>query len=226
MRATPRRRGHVITRWCAVFVCVGACTASADTGLRRYDFERDDRLTAAEHFRPWAGVMARARDERSLLDACYADATLCPTYLRGLRHVLVRARGLSPTQQIDLTNQFINRRGWRMERRSVDDWRTLGEFLRRGGDCEDFALAKYLVLRELGFAADDLRVVIAYDWKTRDHHAVLAIRDAGQARLLDVEGGTRHGTANPNYRYRYALNEVSIWDHTIPAKTIHEGENL
>ena len=55
-----------------------------------------------------------------------------------------------------------------------------GEFLHRGGDCEDYALAKYLALRALGFAAADLRIVALSDAARGLHHAVLTVRLEGR----------------------------------------------
>ena len=37
-----------------------------------------------------------------------------------------------------------------------DYWATPLQFLDRDGDCEDYAIAKFVSLRELGFAADEL----------------------------------------------------------------------
>ena len=50
------------------------------------------------------------------------------------------------------------------------------DFLTKGGDCEDYASAKYFMLRGLGFPAEDMRIVITYERKLRGYHAVLAIQ--------------------------------------------------
>lgn len=55
-----------------------------------------------------------------------------------------------------------------------DYWTTLEEFLRQGGgDCEDFALAKFQVLVQGGVASNRLRLAYTVDPKTLVKHMVL-----------------------------------------------------
>jgi predicted transglutaminase-like cysteine proteinase len=67
----------------------------------------------------------------------------------------------------------------------ADYWKAPGEFLGRGGDCEDFAITNYFSLRRLGFQASDLRIVIVNDANLKAFHAVLAVRLNGTVWLLD-----------------------------------------
>jgi predicted transglutaminase-like cysteine proteinase len=145
--------------------------------------------------------------------------------------LLDRIRDLSLDRQIRVINRYVNNRRYRHDRsgtvgsalsnetvRVPSRWSTLGEFLRRGGDCEDYATSKYQLLRTLGVPASDLRVVVVLDRDTREHHAVLAVRRAGEenAWLLDSDDQIHRG--HPfGYRFIYALNETSIWDHELDA---------
>ncbi len=87
------------------------------------------------------------------------------------------------------------------------------DFVRRGGDCEDYATTKYFLLRTLGFTSDDLRVLVVYDRRLRDYHAVLAVRSApGSIWLLESDNTIQKGGLY-GYRYVFAINEDSIWDH-------------
>ena len=110
-----------------------------------------------------------------------------------------------------LANRFINTRRWQIEPRRDDDWRTLEDFLQLGGDCEDFAIAKYFLLRQFGFAADDLRVAITWDREVSDYHAVTVVRLDGEVFILDVDGAPRR--TQSNYRFLFSINETGIWDH-------------
>jgi predicted transglutaminase-like cysteine proteinase len=69
----------------------------------------------------------------------------------------------------------------------VDDrWATPLETLARGaGDCEDYAIAKYAVLRAAGVDEDDLRLIVVRDTKQREDHAVVAARLEGRWLVLD-----------------------------------------
>ncbi len=57
-----------------------------------------------------------------------------------------------------------------------DYWATPGEFMARFGDCEDFAIVKYLSLRLLGFKERELRVVAVKDLNLKIGHAVLIVK--------------------------------------------------
>jgi predicted transglutaminase-like cysteine proteinase len=53
------------------------------------------------------------------------------------------------------------------------------------GDCEDYAIAKIVALREAGVAPEDLRLVIMRNTLSGEDHAVVAARLEGHWRLLD-----------------------------------------
>ena len=53
----------------------------------------------------------------------------------------------------------------------VRRWRPLRP---RRGDCEDYAIAKYVALREAGVARENLQLVLVRDRAVRQDHAVLA----------------------------------------------------
>lgn len=56
-----------------------------------------------------------------------------------------------------------------------DYWATPVEFMSRFGDCEDYAIVKYLSLRMLGFKEDELRVVAVKDLNLKVGHAILMV---------------------------------------------------
>lgn len=53
------------------------------------------------------------------------------------------------------------------------------------GDCEDYAIAKYVALEEVGVAGEDLRLVVVRDTRRREDHAVVAVRLDGRWLVLD-----------------------------------------
>ena len=53
------------------------------------------------------------------------------------------------------------------------------------GDCEDYAIVKYVALRELGILPDDLRLIIVQDDKRETGHAVVAVRYEQRWLILD-----------------------------------------
>jgi predicted transglutaminase-like cysteine proteinase len=184
-----------------------------------YSFE-----TAEEFFAPaaawpaWQDTLDRHYSERETVQQCLRDAEACPQRLRGLRHILLRGADLTPEQQIRLVNRYINRQPYKDDRVSSqsvagNQWETLTEFLHHGGDCEDFAVAKYFVLREFGVDAEDMRIVIGRESQRATYHAMLAIRfDEGVWLLENDNTIHRNGYQDIN-RFVYAINEQGIWDH-------------
>ena len=203
------------------------CLFAAPTILA-YDFSDEaDYLAPAENWPAWHNTMERASQEANKIQGCLQDKRRCERWLRSLHVVGDRSRNLSQKQQLEIVNRYINRhRHYRRDRRNQDaaswgdeavfsQWSTLLEFLQRGGDCEDYATAKYTVLRLLGYSADTLRIVVVYDRKTREYHAVVAVHDEqGNTRLLDIDNRI-YGRKPTAYRYVYAVNENSIWDHSV-----------
>ncbi len=82
--------------------------------------------------------------------------------LRAWRELLATQRGVDESVKLDVVNLFFNRIPYvtDLEHWGKDDyWATPTELLAsNGGDCEDYAIAKYLTLRELGVRSDRLRI--------------------------------------------------------------------
>ena len=199
---------------------------SAGPAAAGYRFDdNDDYLTGASALPGWADTLARHAGEQGAIARCLANAAECEGRLRSLRHVIVKGAGLDEKKQLHLVNRYINKRRYRRDRRMIapsiaeggeatlsSHWATLLEFLHRGGDCEDYATAKYFLLRELGFAAEDMRVLVTYDRRARAYHAVLAVRgNDDSAWLLDSDNTIRRAAAS--YKFIYAVNETGIWFH-------------
>jgi predicted transglutaminase-like cysteine proteinase len=67
-----------------------------------------------------------------------------------------------------------------------DVWSSpLATFATGAGDCEDYAIAKFVALQDAGVAADDLRIVILRHDILEEDHAVVAARLNGNWVMLD-----------------------------------------
>ena len=71
------------------------------------------------------------------------------------------------------------------ERYGADFWASPLQTL--GGDCEDYAIVKYVVLRELGITAHDPRLIIVQDQKRETGHAVVSTTIDRCLRLTSME---------------------------------------
>lgn len=84
----------------------------------------------------------------------------------------------------------------------ADRWETPVEMFARGGDCEDFALTKYFVLRDLGVAEGAMRLAIVWDNDDKEQHAVLFVEVDGQSWVLDNKFAEPVPAARVAARYR------------------------
>ena len=98
-----------------------------------------------------------------------------------------------------------------------DYWATPFEFLKRGGDCEDFAIAKYTALRALGVPENRLRIAIVQDLQKNIPHAVLIVYTDNGAMLLDnqIKRAVKADTVR-HYKPIFSINQTAWWLHTAP----------
>ena len=79
------------------------------------------------------------------------------------------------------------------------------------GDCEDYAIAKYVVLREAGVPAADMRLLLVHDRAVRQDHAVLAVLDNGRWIVLDNRHPMLLETASlPQFTPLFALDHQGV----------------
>lgn len=98
-----------------------------------------------------------------------------------------------------------------------DYWATPVEFFKRGGDCEDFAIAKYTALRALGVPESRLRIAIVQDMQKNIPHAILIVYTDEGAMILDnqIKTATRADKIK-HYKPIFSINQDAWWLHTAP----------
>ncbi|HLJ00225.1 MAG TPA: transglutaminase-like cysteine peptidase [Bradyrhizobium sp.] len=139
----------------------------------------------------WRGVEAEIEHEAETLAQCRDEPESCtsPAALRFLAMV-EEARSKTGHDKLDTVNRRVNgaiRYTSDFEQHGVADlWSApLATFTSGRGDCEDYAIAKYALLREAGVAVEDLRLLLVRDTSIRQDHAVLAVREDGRWAILD-----------------------------------------
>lgn len=166
----------------------------------------------------WTRVLEEMEREQPAYDACAQDPARCTSpALRSWREMLEAAGGLGRRERLEAVNRHFNRSAYRTDRDLYGQneyWATPSEFLARSGDCEDYAIAKYFALRQLGFGEDELRIVILMDEIRAIGHAVLAVYDEDEILVLDSQSDL----ILPHSRYKhyvpqYSMNETTRWAH-------------
>jgi predicted transglutaminase-like cysteine proteinase len=138
----------------------------------------------------WDDLRSRMRTEEEAIAACRADTASCPEPARHFLEIVELGRQREGRSRLGEINRAVNLRikpanDW--VQHGVDDfWSAPLATLGTGaGDCEDYAILKYAVLRELGVAVDDMRFLIVRDIRRSTNHAVLAVREDKQWLILD-----------------------------------------
>lgn len=119
--------------------------------------------------------------------------------------------------QLKAVNKYFNQWPYRLdiERYGVTDyWAAPEEFLTLSGDCEDYSIAKYFALKQLGFNSRHMRIVVVKDRIRNVGHAVLAVYLDGTAYILDnLSNLVLPHTKYSHYIPQYSVNETNRWAH-------------
>ena len=154
-------------------------------------------------WRKWRGLEADMVKEQAVLDRCRDDTGSCPSYAAQFLRVIAAVKSRSGRARLEEANRAVNAAiryvSDLSQHGEIDRWSApLATFATAKGDCEDYAIAKYVALRESGFPQDELRLVLLRDRAVRQDHAVLAahlddrwlILDNRQARLIEDADAT------------------------------------
>jgi len=165
----------------------------------------------------WLEVAHKLDDERVQLALCDGDREHCASdaVLKFLA-IVDSGRQREGRARLGEINRAIN-----LSIRAVDDiiqygqidvWSSpLATFYRGAGDCEDYAIAKYVALRMAGIAPEDLRIVVMVDTVRREGHAVAAAKLDGHWLILDNRRTMMvEDMALRNYRPLFVIDDNGV----------------
>ena len=138
----------------------------------------------------WADLQSRILAEKETLAACRSGDRYCPAAARRFLSIVDNGRRRQGRAQLGEINRAINlsiRPMSDLAQYGVEDyWAAPLESLGSGaGDCEDYAIAKYVALEESGIAPDDLQLEIVRDIEHQATHAVVTVHYNGEWLVLD-----------------------------------------
>lgn len=141
-------------------------------------------------WRKWRAAKATIALELQQVEACRSDEASCGDATRRFILIVDEIRSRSGGAKIETANRLINTTIRYMsdlaQHAAVDVWSAPLASLDTGrGDCEDYAIAKYVVLREAGVPEHDLRILLVRDRKVREDHAVLTVKNGDKWSVLD-----------------------------------------
>jgi len=218
------RSAHMALRVCCVGLCllVGAfCPGGAEAA----DFTRsifrssESRNDSIRPFVKWVTMLERKLEQQPDLDSRGCGFGLyesCGPYY--WRQFLQEQNGKPRLDQIDAVNTYVNKFTYVLDQVNwgvPDFWETPLEFLDKKGDCEDFAITKYVTLKRLGFNAADMRIVAVQDLSLDGAaHAILLLRFDGKDLVLDNQvSAVTTAEKVLHYRAIFSINEQHWWKH-------------
>src|ERR1700692_1390132 len=163
------------------------------------------------------GGRRRLDDESVQLALCDGDRDRCvsPSALRFLA-IVDNARARDGRARLGEINRAINLAIHPMsdlaQYGEIDVWSSpLVTFANGAGDCEDYAIAKFVALRQTGISPEDLRIVIMRDTIRGEDHAVAAVRLDGHWLMLDNRRMAMVEDANArNFRPTFVIDQTGI----------------
>lgn len=206
----------------AVLGCFVAAPASADGPALFNTIEY--RTNDLDALPKWKATLSRIAKEQSH----YAESR--SKAVRAWQAMIRAQRNHHQIDQLKSVNRFINQWRYRSDSynyQTSDYWASPAEFFKRSGDCEDYAIAKYVTLRQMGFSAEQLRLVVVKDLVRDLAHAVLAVYVAGDVYILDnVNNQVRLQAEVAEYAPYYSVNEHARWAHAAAPAKVASADSL
>lgn len=146
--------------------------------------------------------------------------------------ILTQDKALSERDKLEKVNRFFN------YFRFVDDiklwgvknyWATPIEFIGvNGGDCEDYSIAKYYTLLELGVPDEKMRITMVKALRLNQYHMVLAYYEtpASVPLILDnIDGKIKPATQRKDLLPVYSFNGTQLWLNKEKGRGVLAGDS-
>ena len=169
-------------------------------------------------FPKWTGTLNRYFDQKKLADRPCGSDKFNPCDLQNWQSKIASLQGKPLMTQVTEINLYLNKVRYVLDPVNwgvADYWSTPGEFFEVDGDCEDYAISKFISLRALGVPNDQMRIMIVQDQNLGGIiHSILAVKLNGKVYILDNQI-PRLVEANSIYHYKpiYSINESAWWRH-------------
>jgi predicted transglutaminase-like cysteine proteinase len=125
--------------------------------------------------------------------------------------------------QIKAANSLMNKKPYIEDQPNwgkSEFWATSYEFLKKSGDCEDYSITKYMLLKEAGIPVENMRI---FSVRLRSlggiGHAILVVYQGNKAWVLDNRNPSVMDASLVKLEFQpvMSLNENQWWYH-LPSK--------
>ncbi len=156
------------------------------------------------------------RETLAWVESRYGEAAA--QRVRRWRDLMNGQRDLPERDKLALVNSFFNELPWKSDQElwgKKDYWATPIEALGiRGADCEDYSIAKYFTLREMGVPEEKLKIMYVKALKLNQAHMVLTYYptpDAVPLVLDNINGEILPASHRRDLAPVYSFNASSLW---------------
>ncbi|MBF0138948.1 MAG: transglutaminase-like cysteine peptidase [Magnetococcales bacterium] len=116
-------------------------------------------------------------------------------------------RALEGVEKLERAHQFINKQ---VTYRDLPQWKSPLETFTQGGNCKDYAIAKFLLLEEGGLPASEMRLVSLAPTGSRPAHVILVARINQKHYVLDSAGRSQSQHVVPLDAFN-ERNRTIVW---------------
>lgn len=211
------RRGAVVIGSCALALTIGLASPAEARSYPELFRSKEQIGKGLGAFPKWKGTLERSLQDRNVPESCRDGSRINVCHLKAWDNFLTGLRGKDRMTQIEAVHREMNRRAYILDPINwgvTDYWATPLQFFKKQGDCEDYAISKFLSLRALGVPNEDMRIVVLMDNNLRLAHAILVVYVGDRAYALDnqLSRVVRTDTIR-HYRPIYSINETNWWLH-------------
>ncbi|MBT5110118.1 MAG: hypothetical protein HOM25_15680 [Rhodospirillaceae bacterium] len=175
------------------------------------------RTRGVQKFKKWTGVLQRYQGDRKKEGRPCKPSLLNPCDIAKWRAFVKDVAKKPKRQQLDAVNAYMNKRRYIVDPKNYgkrDYWATPKQFFNKNGDCEDYAISKYISLLHAGYDPDAMRVVIVQDLNLKVAHGILVVYLDGEALVLDNQiPKVINAKRIRHYKPVYSINEKHWWRH-------------
>jgi predicted transglutaminase-like cysteine proteinase len=176
--------------------------------------------TILKPFTKWTEALEKYTKESALVqkEGCTSTQFTTCHYLQW-RKFLGTLVGKDKLAQITEVNAYMNKATYIADETNwgqKDYWESPGEFMAKFGDCEDYAIAKFMSLVLLGFDPNNLRVVAVKDLNLKVGHAILAAFVDDKVYILDNQiNQVVEAKSIRHYEPVFSINQTKWWHHRV-----------
>lgn len=191
---------------------------SAAAGTPSFFNTNEQKNSDLKPFKKWTSALSRySKSEAARKDGpCGAKEMNACSYGKWMSF-LDGLKAKDAATQVREINNYMNRAPYINDNKNwgeKDYWASPGEFMAKFGDCEDYAIAKYLSLRHLGFKEENMRVVAVKDLNLKVGHAVLVVFFGKKSYILDNQIKQVISTTKvKHYLPVFSINATFWWKH-------------